>query len=116
MPKGTVATTATLAGFRREDISFHNARRQSEIENEIGKEQLVKDEVEVPVSTTPEQLIAYFRDCVEQENDRDKRHLYSQAAKYIERMLVLEQKLIKYKIKEVIEEHNISLEAVEVDD
>ena len=54
-------TTTKLSGFRVDDITYHGARRQSEIENEIEHEEVVEEEVKAPVSLTPEQIKEFHK-------------------------------------------------------
>ena len=42
--------TTTRNGFRVEDITFKNARRQCEIDNEVEKSEETEDSIQAPVS------------------------------------------------------------------
>ena len=53
-------TTAMGNNFRSEDVTYRHARRQSEIENEIEREEEPVREVKAPVSLTPEQVTAFY--------------------------------------------------------
>ena len=66
-------TTTTRNGFKVEDITFHKARRQSAIENEIETPDTTEGNVTVPVSKTPESIKKFLQDKIEAtKNVREK--------------------------------------------
>ena len=100
-----MSTTTTTKGFRVEDITFHNARRQSAVEDEIRAENpelFEEDSVEVPISLTPEQVINFYKQKIERATDSNEKRLYSQTIKWIneladvkKQLLLLEAKTLK---------------------
>lgn len=99
--------TTTRAGFRVEDITFKNARQQSEILVETDQiDDTDEGNVVVPVSMTPEQVKSFFEAKKEAtQNGREKR-LYDQTIKWIDELLDTKKKLI------VVEEKLETLERV----
>ena len=101
---GRITTTQTFDNFRKEDITYKKARRQSEIADELDKGEIVGEvNVEVPTSSTPEQLIAFYKDMSKSAKTKAEKNIYSQTAKMIQRMQTLEQELVQYKAKPVPE-------------
>ena len=98
-------TTTTTRGFRTEDITFRNARKQSAVEDEIRAENpelFEEDLVEVPVSLTPEQVINFYKQKIDKAVDSNEKRLYSQTIKWInelsdakKQILLLEAKTTK---------------------
>lgn len=81
----SVTTTENfgLRGFRRENITLKKPRMQSEILNEIPREQVVDKEPEVPVSNSPEQVMKYLSECASSTKDMQKKHIFTLAVKWI---------------------------------
>lgn len=97
--------TTTRSGFRVEDVTFRNARRQSEIVNELGLEEEEDDVlVEAPKSLTPEQVIRYYETLIKNTQDLDSKRVYSQTIKWIKELQEAKQKLVKVREREIIEE------------
>ena len=97
--------TTTRSGFRVEDVTFRNARRQSEIVNELGLEEEEDDVlVEAPKSLTPEQVIRYYATLIKNKQDLDSKRVYSQTIKWIKELQEAKQKLVKVREREIIEE------------
>lgn len=79
--------TTTLSGFRVEDVTFHNARKQSEIINELNYDTNEDNsEIEVPKSLTPEQVIKYFEECISVSSDIQLKRVYSHTIKWIKEL------------------------------
>ena len=103
-----MSVTTTRNGFRVEDITFKNARRQSEIDKENGV--LIPqsdDEVEVPKSVTPEQLISYYEQCIEATEDLQKKRVFSTTIRMIRELLEARTILVAYRqneLREVVNE------------
>ena len=69
--------TTTKNGFRVDDITFRGARKQSEIENEIEKDEVEEVDVKAPVSLTPEQVKDYYKTKIALAKDsNEKRREY----------------------------------------
>ena len=97
-----MSTTTTTKGFRVEDITFHNARRQSAVEDEIRAENpelFEEDSVEVPVSLTPEQVINFYKQKIDKAVDSNEKRLYSQTIKWIIELADTKKKLITLEAK-----------------
>lgn len=110
-------TTARGGMFRVEDVTFHNARKQSEVAKELGFAEETSDKVELPTSLTPEQLIKYYKECADNTNVTKEKVAYSQTSKYLQEYLELKQKLLKYQTQEFIEKRaNDKEEVMEVEE
>lgn len=109
--------TTTTKGFRVVDITFKNARKQSEILDELPEES-VEDNTTVPVSTTPEQIIKYYKSKIEGTRNAKERKVYEVTIQWIEERFALdkkctelEQKIDVYrKATEVREENSEDIE------
>lgn len=97
--------TTSRKGFRVEDITFHSARKQNDILNEIPRDNSNDFEPEVPVSTTPEQVISYFNTIIDTTSDNNKKRIFTQAVRWIKEMGDLRKELISYKLKEMKHEN-----------
>lgn len=94
-------TTTTRNGFRVEDITFKNARRQSEILNEIETvEDVAEDDVKAPVSLTPEQVIEFYTEKIKVARDSNERRVYARTINWIKELLETKRKLIVLESKE----------------
>ena len=86
--------TTTKNGFRVEDVTFKNARRQSAIESELNNEEDIMDsDISVPVSLTPEQVKAFYRDKIALVSDSNEKRLYSQTIMWIDELLKANKKI-----------------------
>ena len=103
-------TTTKLSGFRVDDITYHGARRQSEIEHEIEHEEVVEEEVKAPVSLTPEQIKEFYKKKILVSRDSNEKRVYSQTISWIDELLDSKKQLIKLQ-----EELNSKKEVEEVD-
>ena len=82
--------------FRTEDITFKNARRQSAVEDELRAENpelYEEDEIEIPVSITPEQVINFYKQKIDVAKDSNEKRLYSQTIKWIIELSDVKKKL-----------------------
>lgn len=95
-------TTTTKNGFKVEDITFRQARRQSQIENEIDHEEVVTDDVKAPVSLTPEQVKTFYMNKINVARDSNEKRVYSQTIKWIDELLETKKKLFALENKEVV--------------
>lgn len=95
--------TTTYNGFRVEDITFHNARKQSAILDEIPTEEVVEDDIKAPISLTPEQVKEFFKQKISSCKDSNEKRLYSQTIKWIDELLDTKKKLIAMESKKVEE-------------
>ena len=90
--------TTTRSGFRVEDVTFHKARRQSEIVNELNLD--IEDEeitVEAPKSLTPEQVIKYYENLISVTSDLDAKRVYAQTIRWIKEMQELKLTVSRYR-------------------
>lgn len=94
-------TTAMGKNFRKEDITFRHARKQSEIENEIEHEEVQEPQVKAPVSLTPEQVIEFYKTKIKVAHDSNEKRLYSQTIKWIEEYQLVKKELLTLKEKEI---------------
>lgn len=95
--------TTTRAGFVTQDITFHGARHQSEIIKELGLDNpdVSEEDVEAPKSLTSEQLIAFYKECINSTKDLDKKRVYTKTIHMIEENEVMKNKLRTYVLKEL---------------
>ena len=94
--------TTTQNGFRVEDVTFRNARRQCEIENEKEHEEVEEQEVQAPVSLTPEQVKKFYSQKIASVTDSNEKKVYAQTIRWIDDMLDTKRKLIALENKEMI--------------
>lgn len=110
-------TTARGGMFTVEDVSFHGARRQSEVAKELGITDEEQKEVNIPASLTPEQLIRFYEESAEKAVETRAKVAYAQTAKYLKDYIALKQKLMKYQTQEFLESRKTKEdEGTEVDD
>lgn len=96
--------TTTRNGFKVEDITFRNARKQSEILKEIdSEEEDIQDTVKAPVSLTPEQVKEFYHAKIAVAKDSNEKRVYSQTIRWIDEMLNTKKKLLALEAKEVAE-------------
>ena len=94
--------TTTRNGFRVEDITFKNARRQCEIENEIEKTEEDEGAVKAPISLTPEQVKDFYKNKIAVSRDSNEKRVYSQTIKWIDELSEVKKKLFALESKEVV--------------
>ena len=99
MENVTTTENFGLRGFRREDITLKKPRMQSQILEEIPKERVVDREPEVPVSSSPEQVMNYLAECAVSTTDMQKKHIFTLAVKWIKELEERKQKEIAEKVK-----------------
>lgn len=97
------ANTTLRSGLVKDvvNITYTGGRKQSEILNEIHGEAQVSGEPEVPMSSTPEQVILYFEEIVADTSDMQKKHIYSQAIKWIKELEKRKADEVAEKIKNI---------------
>ena len=105
--------TTTKNGFRVEDVTFKNARRQCEIDNEIEREESVEEEVQAPVSLTPEQVKAFYMLKIANAKDSNEKKVYAQTIRWIDEMLETKKKLFALENKEVVENDDGTADSIE---
>ena len=93
----------TTNGFRVEDVTFRNARRQCEIDNEIEREEVEEESVQAPVSLTPEQVKAFYMLKIDKAKDSNEKKVYAQTIRWIDEMLETKKKLYVLESREAIE-------------
>lgn len=96
-------TTAYGGHFPTKDITFKNARRQSEVAREIAEQKgatITPDGVPVPVSLTPEQVKKFFTSKCEVVEPTERR-VYQQAIVWIDELLDTRKRLIALELKQV---------------
>ena len=93
--------TTTKNGFRTEDVTFRHARQQSEIDKEISHNiEQNEEDIQVPVSLTPEQVVAFYLLKIQFAKDSNEKRLYSQTISWIEELQKTKKELIALKNKE----------------
>lgn len=88
--------------FKVEDITFKNARRQSEIEREIALEngEFDKpDDVKPPVSMTPEQVKNFYLQKIKKTSDSNEKRVYAQTIMWIDERLEATKENVALKLK-----------------
>ena len=93
--------TTTRNGFRVEDITFKNARRQCEIDNEVEKSEETEDSIQAPVSLTPEQVKSFYMLKIASAKDSNEKRVYAQTIRWIDELLDTKKKLFALESKEV---------------
>lgn len=97
--------TTTRGGFTVEDITFKQARRQNEIDKELGVEEETLQEIEeVPVSLTPEQVIDYYEQLISITEETSKKVVFARTIRWIKELQRVKAELTLYKLKEQREE------------
>lgn len=94
--------TTTRNGFRVEDITFKNARRQCEIDNEVEKTEEEEGVVKAPISLTPEQVKEFYLMKIAVSKDSNEKRVYSQTIKWIDELSEVKKKLFALESKEVV--------------
>ena len=69
-------TTALGKNFRVENITYQHARKQSEIENEIEREEEPVQDVKPPVSLTHKQVIELHQAKIEDTTESNEKREY----------------------------------------
>lgn len=96
--------TTTRNGFRVEDITFKNARRQCEIDKELmDRNEVSEDTVKAPISLTPEQIKNFYNDKISVARDPNEIRVYQQTIRWIDDMLETRRKLVALESKQVSE-------------
>lgn len=94
--------TTTRSNFRVEDITFKRARKQSEIDKELGITTVMnEEEVEVPVSLTPEQIKSFYAKKIQATQDQAQKKVYAQTIRWIDELQSVKAELYQYKMKEL---------------
>ena len=88
--------------FRVEDITYHGARKQSEIENEIEREEEPEQEIKAPVSMTPEQGIEFYKAKIANTSDSNEKRVYSQTIVWIKELQSTKKELVALREKEIV--------------
>lgn len=94
--------TTTKNHIRVQDVTFRNARRQSEIDNEVEKEDKIEQYVTPPVSLTPEQVKAFYMLKIKVASDSNEKRVYSQTIEWINELLDTKKKLNALEEKEIL--------------
>lgn len=105
--------TTTMKGFRVEDITFKNARRQCEIDNEIEREDIEPEEVKAPVSLTPEQVKEFYMLKIASSKDSNEKRVYAQTIRWIDELLDTKKKLFALEAKEVVDNDDGTADDIE---
>lgn len=105
--------TTTMNGFRVEDVTFKHARRQSEIDNEIEREEEQEDDVKAPVSLTPEQVKAFYMLKISASKDSNEKRVYAQTIRWIDELLETKKKLFTLEAKEVVNNDDGTADSIE---
>ena len=105
--------TTTKNGFRVEDITFKNARRQCEIDNEIEHEEIETEEVKAPVSLTPEQVKEFYMSKIVSAKDSNEKRAYAQTIRWIDELAETKKKLFALESKEVVDNDDGTADDIE---
>ena len=105
--------TTTKNGFRVEDITFKNARRQCEIDNEVEKSEETEDSIQAPVSLTPEQVKSFYMLKIASAKDSNEKRVYSQTIRWIDELLDTKKKLFALEAKEVKENDDGTADSID---
>ena len=105
--------TTTRNGFRVEDITFKNARRQCEIDNEVEKSEETEDSIQAPVSLTPEQVKSFYMLKIASAKDSNEKRVYSQTIRWIDELLDTKKKLFALEAKEVKENDDGTADSID---
>ena len=105
--------TTTRNGFRVEDITFKNARRQCEIDNEVEKSEETEDSIQAPVSLTPEQVKSFYMLKIASAKDSNEKRIYAQTIRWIDELLDTKKKLFALEAKEVKENDDGTADSID---
>ena len=105
--------TTTRNGFRVEDITFKNARRQCEIDNEVEKSEETEDSIQAPVSLTPEQVKSFYMLKIASAKDSNEKRVYAQTIRWIDELLYTKKKLFALEAKEVKENDDGTADSID---
>ena len=105
--------TTTRNGFRVEDITFKNARRQCEIDNEVEKSEETEDSIQAPVSLTPEQVKSFYMLKIASAKDSNEKRVYAQTIRWIDELLDTKKKLYALEAKEVKENDDETADSID---
>ena len=105
--------TTTRNGFRVEDITFKNARRQCEIDNEVEKSEETEDSIQAPVSLTPEQVKSFYMLKIASAKDSNEKRVYAQPIRWIDELLDTKKKLFAFEAKEVKENDDGTADSID---
>lgn len=83
----------TTGNIKVQDITFKHARRQNEIDKELGREEPTKEEVKAPVSLTPEQVVDFYKQSIQNTDDTQTKMVYAQTIKWIKELQDTKSKL-----------------------
>ena len=105
--------TTTRNGFRVEDVTFKNARRQCEIDNEVDKSEETEDSIQAPVSLTPEQVKSFYMLKIASAKDSNEKRVYAQTIRWIDELLDTKKKLFALEAKEVKENDDGTADSID---
>ena len=105
--------TTTIKGFRVEDVTFKNARRQCEIDKEIEHTDKEQEQVKAPISLTPEQVKAFYLLKINSARDSNEKRVYAQTIKWIDEMVDTKKKLFAFEAKEVVDNDDGTADSIE---
>lgn len=110
-------TTRNSLVRKVENITYVPERKQSDILKEIHGEEAALDEPEVPISSTPEQVISYFEEIISNTKDRNKIHVFTLAIKWIRELEQRKRDEIAEKVKSFSQKKDEEelLKAVEIE-
>ena len=106
--------TTTKNGFRTEDVTFRHARQQSEIDKEISHNtEQNEEDIQVPVSLTPEQVVAFYLLKIQCAKDSNEKRVYAQTIRWIDELLDTKKKLFALEAKEVKENDDETADSID---
>ena len=116
-----VTTTRNFGMFRKEDITFKSPRLQSQILDELPSGQVESAEPDAPKSSTPEQVIRYYEECLSKTTDSDKRRIYALTIAWIRELEDRKNKEVAEKVKSFLHssdegaDDSVTLDGVEAE-
>ena len=99
-----MGTTTTNSKFPVIDITFKGARKQCEIDNEIGTENKTEEQIYIPVSYTPEQLVQFYEDKSLKTLNIAEKKVYEKTIELIKDYQTVKKALVNLELKQVGEE------------
>ena len=99
-----MGTTTTNSKFPVIDITFKGASKQCEIDNEIGTENKTEEQICIPVSYTPEQLVQFYEDKSLKTLNIAEKKVYEKTIELIKDYQTVKKALVNLELKQVGEE------------
>ena len=104
-----MGTTTTNSKFPVIDITFKGARKQCEIDNEIGTENKTEEQIYIPVSYTPEQLVQFYEDKSSKTLNIAEKKKKKKTIELIKDYQTVKKTLVSFELKQVGKEMEDSI-------